>query len=161
MSTSQHDLLKPTLDRSDPASIAPYSVQAMFLVGFFGGPLAALAITGLNSYRLRRFPRDLPWLAALAVVVIALSWFFFISSAGLPAREWIDEAMGARGPRLLSRFFALVLVGVGFLMHRREQRNADLLGIKRPNGWIGGTICLIAGGVAFALFLMALQRVGS
>jgi hypothetical protein len=161
MTTSRHDLLKPTLDSSAPAPIAPYSVQTMFLVAFFGGPLAALGITGLNSYRLRRFSRDLPWLATLAVIAMALSWFVLISSTGLPARDWISEVIGANGRRLVSRLFALLLVGLGFVLHRREQRNADLLGIQRPNGWIGGTICLVAGGVAFALILIALQRVGS
>jgi hypothetical protein len=161
MSASQHDLLKPTLDSGAPASLAPYSVQTMFLVGFFGGPLAALGITGLNSHRLRRFSRDLPLLVTLAVVVVALSWLIFISSTGLPAREWINEVMGASGRRLSSRLLGLLLVGAGYLLHRREQRNADLLGIERPNGWIGGLICFVLGGLAFALILMALQRVGS
>jgi hypothetical protein len=161
MSVSQHDLLKPTLDSGAPASIAPHSVQTMFLVGFCGGPLAALGIIGLNSYRLRRLSRDLPLLATLAVAIVALSWWIFISSTGLPAREWINEVMGASGRTLSFRLFGLLLVGAGYLLHRREQRNADLLGIERPKGWIGGLICFVVGGLVFVLILMALQRVGS
>jgi hypothetical protein len=161
MSTSQNDLLQPTLDSNAPVLMAPYSVQTTFFTGFFGGPLAALGIIGLNSYRLCRLSRDLPSLIALGVAVLAATWFIFASPSGLPVLAWITDLADGSGRRIVTRFLGLLFVGAGYLLHRREQRNANLLDVKRPNGWIGGSICFLVGGVLFALFLIILQRAGS
>jgi hypothetical protein len=61
---------------------APYSVQATFLTGFFGGPFGAIAIQVLNSIRLRRLARDVPiWIALLLVTLIGI-WALHQTAGG-------------------------------------------------------------------------------
>lgn len=152
MSESRHDLLQPTLAHDRNPSRAPYSVQAIFLTAFFGGPLAAVGILGANAYFLRRLSRDAPALIAMVLASMAAVWVLYGTDGGAPARAWLEATLGSNGRRLVTRFIALMLVGLGYLLHRAEQRNADFLGLKRPNGWIGGLICTVLGGVLFAVF---------
>ena len=148
--------MQPTLTGTAPAA-APYSVQTTFLTGFFGGPFAALAILAMNSFRLRRVSRDaLVWGALLVALAIG-GWLLFHSAAGAELRSWSTSQFGSRAGGLSGRALGLAIVGVGYLLHRREQVNADLMGLKRPNGWIGGIGCIVIGmavSVAFITIIM-------
>jgi hypothetical protein len=156
LSKPRDDLLQPTLTGTAPAA-APYSVQTTFLTGFFGGPFAALAILAMNSFRLRRVSRDaLVWGALLAALAIG-GWLLFHSAAGADVRAWFTDQFGGRAARFSGQALGLAIVAVGYLLHRREQVNADLMGLTRPNGWIGGIGCIVIGtavSVAFVTIIM-------
>lgn len=153
MSASRERLLQPTLGSDAPPVAAPYSVQATFFTGFFGGPFAAIALIAINAYRLRRSGRDWPALAACLIATLFVAWGLHSSApAFAPVRDWLTSTLGESSHRYAHRFAALVIVGVGYLLHRKEQRNTDLMGLARPNGWIAGGLCAVIGGVLLAIF---------
>jgi hypothetical protein len=143
--SSRDDLLQPVLGDTSSTSAAPYSVKTVFLTAFFGGPLAAVAILATNSYRLRRIYRDLPMLLLGVALFLISGWIIYRTSAGMVIRDWLTQTLGQRGIQYSFRLEALVIAAGGYLMHRQEQRTSDLLGLKRPNGWIGGLACLALG----------------
>lgn len=157
MNASREGLLRPTLSQETRLAAAPYSVQTTFFTAFFGGPFAAIAILAINSVRLRRVLRDLPVLAATLLLVVGGGWALLASTTGTPAREWLDAMLGKGSFRYVYRLVALVIVGIGYFLHRRAQRNAALLGVQRPNGWIAGAICAIAGTVVLIAFIALVE----
>ena len=72
MSSICEDLLRPSLSREADVGRAPYGSSAMFLVAFLGGAPAALAMFGLDTWRLGRLRRDAPWLAL--AFAVTLGW---------------------------------------------------------------------------------------
>ena len=143
---SRDDLLRPSLSIDAPPVAVPYTVQATVLTGFLGGPFAAFGIVGLNSVRLRRFLRDVPVLIPALGVSLAAIWFL-IQDPATNSRVLV---------RLYSRLAGVFIVGAGYLLHRREQRNTDLANLDRPNGWTPGAVCVIVGGILYALFVYVL-----
>jgi hypothetical protein len=156
LSGPREDLLQPTLTGNARAA-APYSVQTTFLTGFFGGPFGALAICATNSVRLRRVSKDVAvWVVLLAALALG-GWLLFHSTAGADVRSWFTDQFGARAARFSGQASGLAIVGIGYLLHRKEQVNADLMGLTRPNGWIGGVLCIVFGimlSVAYISILM-------
>jgi hypothetical protein len=152
MSAPREDLLQPTLTRESQA-LAPYSVQTTFLTGFFGGPFAALAILATNSVRLRRVSRDAAVLGTILLVVVLGGWLLFHSAAGVDVRSWFAEQFGPTAARFSRQGIGLVIVGIGYLLHRKEQMNADLAGLTRPNGWGAGLLCALLGAGLFVSFV--------
>ena len=152
MSAPREDLLRPTLTRESP-TLAPYSVQTTFLTGFFGGPFAALAILATNSVRLRRVSRDAPVIGAALLAVVLGGWLLFHSAAGAEVRSWFVEQFGTLASRLSRQGTGLVIVGIGYLLHRKEQLNADLAALTRPNGWGAGLPCAFLGAGLFVAFV--------
>lgn len=151
MHASREDLLRPTLGADAGPAAAPYSVQATFFTGFFGGPVAAIALLAINSSRLRRLGRDWWVFAACLIATIVFAWMLHGSTpAFAPARDWLTSTIGEKPHRHAYRLVALIFVGIGYLLHRREQRNTDLLGITRPNGWVAGGLCTLGGVVLLA-----------
>lgn len=158
MNMSREDLLQPSLATDSAPAAAPYSVQTTFLTGFFGGPFAAIAIIATNSVRLRRVLRDLPLIIGSAALLLIGSWALQKTAGGVLAREWFDATVGANNLRHIYRLLALMIVGCGYLLHRQEQRNSDLVGLKRPNGWIAGLACIAGGVVLLSVLLAATLR---
>jgi hypothetical protein len=144
------DLLRPTLG-SDQAAQPVYSPRASFIVAFFGGPVAAVLFSALNSLRLRRLPHDLPvYAAALVVFVAAVGWLLGTAS-GAALLGWMGAGEAERrGLRLTQRVFALALWGVFHARHRAFHRNAELMGVEAPSPWLPGIACVLAGGAATA-----------
>ena len=157
MSASREELLRPTLSEHTQTA-APYSIQATFFSGFFGGPFAALAIVGWSAARLRRLPRDLPILGLLLALVLFAGWAWHATDAGLALQAAFAEKFGSGSVRFAYRLTGLLIVGAGYLLHRREQRNAELVGMKRPNGWIGGIACIVIGSAATLGYALLLSR---
>lgn len=157
MSASRDELLQPTLSEDKPGA-APYSVQTTFFTGFFGGPFAAVAIIALNSYRLRRAQRDVLALLALLAVGLLVGWIVHRTDLGLSIQQSLSETFGRGSLRFVYRLIALVIVGAGYLLHRREQRNASLVGATRPNGWIGGIACIALGAAIMFGYVALLSR---
>lgn len=157
MSASREELLRPTLSEHTQ-NAAPYSIQTTFFTGFFGGPFAALAIIGWNAARLRRLPRDLPVLALLLALVLLAGWGLHATQAGFAFQAAFAEKFGSGSVRFGYRLSGLLIVGAGYLLHRREQRNAELVGMSRPNGWIGGIVCIVIGIAALLGYAFVLER---
>lgn len=150
------DLLKPSLQVAGPA-IAIYSIRASFFVAFFGGPLAIVLFTGLNSRRLGRLRKDGPWLALGGAIAIA---------AMLAQIILLDEARGADGGlvttqnmRIASRGLAILLCGGYYLMHRAQHRSVHFLGLDAPQPWVPGILCTLLG-VAISVAASAVLATG-
>jgi hypothetical protein len=95
--------------------------------------------------RLRRVSKDAAvWVALLAALALG-GWLLFHSSAGADVRGWFTEQLGGRAARFSGQLSGLAIVGIGYLLHRKEQVNADLVGLTRPNGWIAGVACIVLG----------------
>ena len=159
MSIPRDELLRPSL-QGMAAAKAPYSVQTMFVTSFFGGPFAAIAIIGVNSVRLQRLGRDavpLGLMLGLSILIMAAPQ---LTAWGREAALHLVNLTGPRALSYVSRIAALIFFGIGYAMHRSEQRSADFMDLARPNGWIGGLACFAAGlAAAFAFgFLIALAR---
>lgn len=146
------DLLQPSLGEQAAPRRSPYSTQAHFLSAFFGGPFAALAMSGINAARLDRLRRDAWWIGLLALGCVAFEFWLRRGAGGGALVAWAVEHLGARGAEYLRRALALALFAVGLMVHRREQKLTDLMGLARPSGWIVG-IALILGGWLFAALL--------
>ena len=144
MDNSRDELLRPTLSDLKGAK-APYSVGTTLLTSFFGGPFAAIAMTFVNSLRLQRIKRDIIPLALVSIGYIAFIVALYWTDWGSGIRTEIVGFLGERGIVIFIRAIGLLLVGLGYLLHRKEQRSADFMGLKRPNGWIGGLACLAVG----------------
>ncbi len=153
MSLSRDELLRPSLAGRAIAK-APYSVRTAFMTAFFGGPLAAIAITAINSVRLQRWQRDLAPLAIVLIAYVAFLLALVLTNWGLDFRTRLVEIAGPRGESYIERIIALVLFGMGYALHRKEQRSADFMGLQRPNGWVAGIAC-IAASVLFVIVLNA------
>ena len=160
MSFTRDELLRPSLTDACVAK-APYSVQTMILTAFVGGPLAAIAITAVNSVRLRRWMRDfVPLLIALAAYIgfnIVLAW----TQWGVDFRASLREIAGAGAMSYLYRVIAFTLFGLSYALHRKEQRSAQFMGLDSPNGWIAGIACVVCGislQLALAAWLFAGEK---
>jgi len=150
------DLLRPTV--SEPAQVAraPYSLQTGFLSAFFGGPFAAALMLGLNAWRLKRLPRDAAW--ALLIAAAFTAWLAFTQQTepGLALQARLVELGGRNAMSIAARLFALLACVGTALLHRREQRSADLFGLQRPNGWGVGIALIVIGWGASHLLASAL-----
>lgn len=151
MSFTRDELLRPSLDGGAVAK-APYSVRTTFLTAFFGGPLAAIAITAVNSVRLQRWMRDLAPLGAALIVYVAFMLVLVLTDWGVGFRAGLNEIAGPRGASYFDRLIGLALFGMGYMLHRREQRSSDLMDLTRPNGWIAGLACIALGLVLMVAF---------
>jgi hypothetical protein len=142
MKLPRDELLHPSLqDATIPK--APYSVYTVFVTSAFGGPLAAIAITALNSYRLRLI-RDV---APLSLALITyLAFLAALTDPGWGLTSWISY-------RNFHVLFPAAVLAYGYLSHRLQQRSADVLGLKRPNGWIAGLPCALGGNIVFFVLL--------
>lgn len=157
MSAYREELLRPTLSEHTQTS-APYSIQATFFSGFFGGPFGALVIIGWSAARLRRLSRDLPILGGLLALILLAGWALHATELGTDLQAALAEKFGSGSLRFAYRLSGLLVVGAGYLLHRREQRNADLVGMERPNGWIGGIACIVIGSAAMIGYGLLLSR---
>jgi len=152
MTLARDRLLQPSLGRTDSLRAAPYSSAAGFVAAFFGGPFAAVLMFAMNTQRLGRWRKSGVHVALGAL--LALLWLGLLPHlpTGQAAARAANELLGAGGWRYVDRLFALLLFMAGYGLHRDAQRTADLFGLPRPNGWVGGALAL-AGGVALGALL--------
>ncbi|WP_395703214.1 hypothetical protein [Aquabacterium sp.] len=150
--TIRHDLLQPSL-QGQPAGRAPYSQTAGFACAFFGGPVASLLLAGLNAWRVGRWPKDLGFLLPAALLWVGLLAALMHTAAGNAVARAVTELAGRRGPELLMQALGLAYFAFTTLwLHRREHRIADLMGLKRPNGWwVGLALVVLGNGATFGL----------
>jgi len=144
------DLLQPSLVDAKPRE-APYSAQTGFLASFFGGPLAALAMFGINSHRIGRLRSDAVWLAAILVACVAFEVWWRLSPGGQVFDAWLVAQFGKSGGRFVERLSGLLIFAIAAAIHRREHKASDLMGAKRPNGLALGAALIVGGWVVSGL----------
>lgn len=142
---SHSDLLRPSLSGPAAVAAAPYTSQACFFSAFFGGPFAAAMMLALNARRLGRLQRDAFWVLFVAAAYALWLYFVYATPTGRLVYDQLHAWLGARAISVADRLLALLAFGLGALLHRGEQRSADLFGLKRPNGWLGGIVLIVAG----------------
>lgn len=114
------------------------------MVAFFGGPIAQVLYSALNSYRLRRPADAVLYLSALVLT----GGFFYWLLGGIqgPLLPWIETQLGtSTTARYLPRILALLLWGGFYLLHRQYHRSADLMNVDRPRPWIPALACIALG----------------
>jgi len=135
-------LLSPSIAAS--AARPTYSSNATFLTAFFGGPLAAVFMQGLNARFLGRWQRERLWLGLALLVAVA-----GIVLVSLPAirpgllpfmPEWFAQKSSAR---MASRAVALAIWGALYLRMRPAYRAAELHAHSRP-AWKDGILIVLA-----------------
>ncbi len=119
---SANDLLSPSLQGTNTNSI--YSVGALFAAAFFGGSVAVCIMAALNAGRLRRLGKDAVWLAlalavGLAVVVVTL-----------------QQGSDSSTVRLFNRGTGFALVGLFYLLYRRQYRSMATMGNDPPSPYL-------------------------
>jgi hypothetical protein len=135
-------LLAPSIAAG--AARPAYSASATFWTAFFGGPLAAVIMPGLNARFLGRWQRDWP-LLALALLVAVTG----IVLVALPALRpgllpFMPDWMGDRSnARLAARAVALAIWGALYWRMRPAYRASELHGDSRP-AWKDGVIIVTA-----------------
>jgi len=144
------DLLQPSLVDTKPRE-APYTLQTGFLASFFGGPLAALAMFGVNARRIGRLRSDAVWVAALLVACIAFEAWRRLLPEGRAFDAWLVDEFGKSGGRYVERLSGLLIFAVAAAIHRREHKASDLMGAARPNGLVLGLALIVGGWLASAL----------
>ena len=139
--TYEDELLQPTL-ADDEGVASLYSIRSVFLVAFFGGPIA-LAIFGfLNTRKLSRIGKDWPFYAGCVGVVAALSYVGLMHPELLSASG--DPADARRNLRYLARASALALCGVLYMLHRQHYRAMSTMGVEHPSPWTAAIISIIS-----------------
>jgi hypothetical protein len=139
--SSLDELLKPTLEAGDGQQRAIYSTTAGYMTAFFGGPFAAIALTTLNSMRLKRLAAD-AWLllGATLLSVLVTILLYRPQLLGQP-----DFALSDNMLRLLLRAYALGVFGAGYYVHKRYYRNMEVMGLQPPQAWAAGLGCIVVG----------------
>lgn len=134
-----------------------YSAPAFAVSSVFGGPLAAVAFAAIEARALGRLQRDLPWLLAGLVAVIAAAGM--AASSGL-----LDEALADLGTRHVPTWAQVGyrLVALGFFLlylrlHRADRRALARAGVAATPGYGAGTVALLIGLVGGTLLLLALR----
>jgi hypothetical protein len=146
----REDLLVPSLS---PTSLrqAPYTTTTGYLVAFFGGPLMALLLGGLNARRGGRLAQDVPWLLAIAVAVLALDVALLRTTGGQAALGVLRQLLGGNASTLLWHVTGLLCFAATSLAHARLERMAALSASPRPNGiWLGIGLCVL-GNVLYSI----------
>lgn len=146
-------LLQPSLRGANVAlPAAPYSSTTSFACAFLGGPFAVLVIGALSIRRCRRWRQDAWFFSSL--VLVTLVWVFVLPlwEGHAALRTAAADALGSGGWRYVNRAFSLLLFGLLYWRHRALDRAADLMGLKRPNGWVAG-LAVIVGAAAVSIAL--------
>lgn len=147
-------LLEPSLSPLQGQEL--YSLQASFMVAFFGGGLASVLFTSLNSRRLDRLSKDLPLLLLGGAFFVALTvWTGTLTVPGAALPFEGDLQANSRLMRIVSRGLALVFFGLGFLAHRRFHSAAKLSGSAHAKPWKPALACVgVSIGASFLLVLV-------
>ncbi len=132
------DLLQPSLADDELRPI--YSIEAMMVAGFLGGPVAVALLWTLSARRLGSVGRDLPFVVALVAAALGL---FYAFAEGLVegGRAWIIGA-------------GFLAVGCAWLRFRPQYRSQRIVGAEPPKPVLP-VLCgfLLNVGLGFAVLL--------
>ena len=129
---SLSDLFEPVLGKQAKEPI--YSVGALMAAAFFGGAIAVFIVGIANMVRLKA--------QALSYVGLILGFGVTVSlSYGLP----VVFELEARSNSVLIRIGGFALMGLLYLMHRREYRSMQLMGTDAPSPYLIVIVaCIVA-----------------
>lgn len=152
----QDNLLVPSLSNKRH-NVGLYSVRSSFLVAFFGGPIAQILYSTLNSYRLKR-PQDS--LFYLGAIVLSCLLFYFQIEGGLAVLTPLVDGLLDENhiTRNLPRLLALLIWGGAYLLHRNFHRSAQLFNMPAPNPWIPALLCMGVGYLLSTVIFSALAK---
>lgn len=147
-------LLTPSL--SPATGIAPlYSIGTGYLLGVFGGPIAAGLIMAINARRLGRLAQD-AWMFAMIFVLSGVVLLVAFDHPDLFTIEW-EGAEPRDARRLLLSGLGLLTTGLFHLKYRTYYRGMAMSGLESPTPWKTGiAVLVIAIALQFA-FLFALS----
>lgn len=134
-----------------------YSAPAFAVSSVFGGPLAAVAFAAIEARALGRLQRDLPWLVAGIVCVVAAA--VLAASSGLLDQALVDlgtshvPAWAQVGYRLVALGFFIAY----WLLHRADRRALARAGVAAVPGYGAGVAALLMGLVGGTVLLLALR----
>lgn len=131
MSGNEDDLFQPSLSAESPPR-ALYSPTACWVTAFFGGPIAALIIFGVNFHRAGLAAREAGWLVMASAIAIAT----LIQMAY--ARAGAAETGADADDRLLVRGAALAIAGLLYWRLRSAFRAQEMFAVKPPEPWVMG-----------------------
>lgn len=137
----RESLLTPSLSPSAAPAATLYSTQSAFVLAFFGGPIAVVLYSALNSWKLRRPLDALLYLAGLAA---ACAYIIGVRTGYAPLVRLVN-VIGDSGREAVWRALALALCSLVYLMHRKHHRSAALFGGKHPSPWIPAIACAALG----------------
>lgn len=142
MSKASEDLLRPSLSPGH-RKVRLYSPTAMFYTAFFGGPVAALAFSTLNSKQLDRTKEDQLWYVLAGVGT--LLWIFTTIYVARFTDVIPPDFLGGveRTGRYIIRAFGLALWGGFYFMHRPFHRTNELVGAEPLNPWKPAIGCIL------------------
>lgn len=141
MPASPEHLLRPSLDAEDARPVAIYSDTALFLTTFFGGAIALVCLALVNSRRLGRLGRDLPW----GVLAVAATILLYVVLLKTPQGQELVAQHGKSAVRLAAQAFSLLLFGGVYLLHRPFHRSMTIMGVESPSPWKAALTCIAFG----------------
>lgn len=135
------DLFEPVLSKQAKEPI--YSVGALMAAAFFGGSIAVFIIGVANMIRLQS--------PALPYLYLTLGF-----GAILTLSNWLPVVyeLEARNSSVITRLGGFVLMGLLYLIHRREYRSMQVLGADPPSPYL---IVILACIVAYAISRLVTQ----
>ena len=130
-------LLTPSLAGA-PAHQLLLSPRATFFTSFFGGPIAALILMGINLQRLGRLRREVGTLvvgAFLALGALAFGWVVLAQPELLGSFAPEDARRAGSVGRRLNNLLGLMTWGLFYLRMRVDLRAAELSRGEFENPW--------------------------
>ncbi len=142
MSEINEKLLSPSISNNE--SVPLFSVRSGFYVAFFGGIYAFLIFNFINSKRLNRLKKDLPFYILWLIVGTSIILFFYQvlkGEAQLPGNltfkgEWA---------RYVNRVISLAAFASFYFLHKKYHLANNSFGIESLNPWKAGIISSVAG----------------
>src|SRR5690606_21066547 len=146
-------LLTPSLAGA-PAHQLLLSPRATFLTSFFGGPIAALILMGINLQRLGRLKRETAALVVggvLALGALVFGWVMLAQPELLGSLAPEGARRGGSWVRRLNNLLGVMTWGLLYLRMRVDLRAAELSRgeFEKPWKWAG-----IAVGASMVLHMM-------
>lgn len=152
-----HDLLTPEL--SESGRVRPfYSSVALFMTAFFGGPVAVMLLSALNSKKMMRLKKDALYYIVFPIIIFTFYYFAITVPEGVHGLSWLEEYRHSHpiykhGPKAL----ALIFWTVSYALHKKQHKIMQLFDIKPKNPWIAAIACSLLGAfVSLCMVFMVL-----
>ena len=154
MNRNLEHLLQPTLSNEEQR-VPIFSVRTCFLTAFFGGPIAIILLSGLNSDKLKRLKNDLKYYFLGAVVYLLYLFIILDIPEGANASEWMTiQRRENMFYRYGSRGMGLIYWAACYYIHKQFYKTMDIFDMIPPNPWKTAIICILSGGLAQFLLAM-------
>jgi hypothetical protein len=142
-----NDLLKAELS-TEGSGRSLYSSKALFFTAFFGGPIAVVLLSALNSRLLNRLKSDLIFYFLAGFLIFAFLYYVIVVPENAQGIKWLGEFRRANpvfkyGPRVI----ALIFWVISYALHRKFHKAIAIMGLKPMKPWVPGIICTIVGGI--------------